>query len=374
MASNNSFDRAQNLGPLRSPQLIRDAANVRDRVSFFSFRVTSRSSVRALVRGLQSNVDLALFDRDRNRIAISANPGQQSEEISTILERGRYFVRTVLRNGATSYRLRLVANPLAAPDPATANLVGLTNDNQLAFFNRDNLTNVTRVGVTGLQPGENLLGIDFRPVNGQLFGLGNTNRLYRIDAATGAATAVNAQPLAIALNGTQFGIDFNPAVDRLRVVSDAGQNLRLVPDTGAVVDGNSTLEGIQADSNLNGATTSIAATAYTNSFFGVAPTTPPGSTTQYTINTTTDELFIQNPPNSGTQTRVGALGVDFSGTAALDIVSQPATATTPASNTAFALSNAGLYSINLTTGAATLLGEVRDNRTSLNFTGLAARP
>jgi len=372
--SNNSFNRAQPLGALQSPQVIRDSANRDNRIGFFSFRITGRSSFRGVLQGLRSNVDLALFDRDRNRIGLSKNPGRQSEEINTILERGRYFIKTTLRDGETRYRLRLAASPLAAPDPATAKFVGLTTDNNLAFFNNDNLVNVTRVAVSGLQAGENLLGIDFRPVNGELFGLGSTNRLYRINAATGAATAVNSQPFAIALNGTNFGFDFNPSVDRIRIVSDAGQNFRLVPDTGAVVDGNPALDGIQADGSLSGATTSIAATAYTNSFPGVAPMTPPAATTQYGINTTTDELFIQNPPNAGTQTRVGALGVDFSPNAAFDIVSQPASATAPATNTAFGLSNASLYSINLTTGAATLVGEVRDNRTALSFTGLAARP
>jgi hypothetical protein len=375
MASNNSFNRAQNLGVLQGQQVIRDSANQGDRVDFFSFRVTTRSSLQGVLRGLKSDVNLALFNRDRQRIGFSQNTAQQSQPINTILERGRYFLKTTLRDGETRYRLRLSTSPLAAPDPATAKFVGLTTDNNLAFFNNDNLSNVRRVSVTGLQTGENLLGIDFRPLNGQLFGLGSTSRLYRIDPATGAATAVNAQPFAIPLSGTNFGFDFNPSVDRIRVVSDAGQNLRLVPDTGAVVDSNlNPLDGIQPDGNLNGATTSIVATAYTNSFAGVAPITPPAATTQYTINATTDELFIQNPPNAGTQTRVGALGVDFSGNAGFDVVSLPASATAPATNTAYALSNASLYGINLATGAANLFGDVRDNQTALSFKGLAARP
>lgn len=371
--SNNNFNRAQNLGALQSPRAVRESASRSDRVDFFSFRVTSRSSFQGILRGLSSDVNLTLFDRNRNRIAVSNNGGQQSEAIDTILERGRYFIKTTLRAGETRYRLRLSASPLAAPDPTTAKFVGLTSDNSLAFFNNDSLSNVRRIGVSGLQSGENLLGIDFRPLNGQLFGLGSSSRLYLINPATGAATAVNAQPFAVPLNGNSFGFDFNPSVDRIRVVSDAGQNLRLVPDTGAVVDGNTVLPGVQTDPNLNGATTAIEAAAYTNNFFGVAPITPPAATTQYTINTATDQLFIQNPPNAGTQTLVGALGVDLSSNTGFDIVSQPATAT-PATNTAFALSDASLYGINLTTGAANLFGEVRDNRTALSFRGLAARP
>ncbi|MBD2025235.1 DUF4394 domain-containing protein [Leptolyngbya sp. FACHB-711] len=374
VTSNNSFNRAQNLGVLQSGiKTIGESANQSDRVDFFSFRVTNRSRLQGGLLGLRSDVNVTLFDRNRKRIAVFNNVGKRREIIDAILERGRYFIKTTLRSGETRYRLSLFASPLAAPDPATASFVGLTTDNSLAFFNSNNLLNVTRIGVTGLQPGENLLGIDFRPVNRQLFGLGSSSRLYRIDPATGAATAVNAQPFEVPLSGSSFGFDFNPSVDRIRVVSDAGQNLRLVPDTGTVVDSNPNLPGVQADSNLNGATTSIETTAYTDNFFGVAPITPPAATTQYTINTVTDQLFIQNPPNAGTQTLVGPLGVDFSLNTGFDIVTLPVTATTAAVNTAFALSNNSLYIINLTTGAASLPGEVRDNRTALNFRGLAVR-
>lgn len=44
--------------------------------------------------------------------------------------------------------------------------------------------------------------------------------------------------LNVALEGRSFALDFNPTVDRLRVVSDSGQNLRIDVDTEAVaVDG-----------------------------------------------------------------------------------------------------------------------------------------
>lgn len=369
----NSYSRTQSLGVLRSPQTIHDSVGQNNRVDIFSFKLTGRSSFKSLLNELHSNVNLSLFNSKGKRIGVSKNSGQQSEEINTVLEQGHYFIKTTLRGGGTSYRLELTASPVSQPDPRTAKFVGLTTDNKLAFFNSDNLANVKKIRVSGLQSGERLLGIDFRPVSGELFGLGSTSRLYRIDVSTGSATAVNSQPFAVKLNGKNFGFDFNPSVDRVRIVSDAGQNLRLVPDTGVVVDGNPMLDGIQADGNLNGASNSIAATAYTNSFPNVGPMTPPAATTQYGINTKTDELFIQNPPNSGTLTRVGALGVNFSGNTAFDIVSQPANGNTPATNSAFAVSGSSLYSINLDNGSATLLGKVRYNYTSLRFRGLAAR-
>jgi hypothetical protein len=247
------------------------------------------------------------------------------------------------------------------PDPTTADFVGLTAKNDLAFFNADDLSNVNTVKVKGLQRGESLVGIDFRPNTGQLFGVGSSNRLYTIDVTSGKATQVGTDPFALSLNGKAFGVDFNPVVDRVRVVSDAGQNFRLNPDTGAAVDANLTLDGIQADGMLNGATNSIVATAYTNSFAGTT------STTQYGIDAATDRLFIQNPPNNGTQTLVGDLGVDFASSAGFDIVSKNG------SNNAFAISGSKFYSVDLQSGRATLVGNVKDGKKSIDLTGLAAR-
>ena len=78
--------------------------------------------------------------------------------------------------------------------------------------------------------------------------------LYVVSPLTGAATAVGG-PFTPALSGTVFGFDFNPTVDRIRVVSDTGQNLRLNPDTGAVAT---------ADGAINPGTPRIVGSAYTN--------------------------------------------------------------------------------------------------------------
>ena len=247
------------------------------------------------------------------------------------------------------------------PDPTTAKFVGLTADSRLAFFNPDDLSNVATVSVMGLQPDETLLGVDFRPNTGELFALGSSNRLYTIDPSTGEATQVGSEPFAIALEGENFGFDFNPTVDRIRVVSDAGQNLRLNPDTGAVVDADPMMEGIQPDGDLNGDTDSIVATAYTNSFTGTT------TTTQYGIDALTNQLFIQAPPNDGTQTVVGDLGFDFEAGAGFDILFMEEM------NLGFATSGSSLFSIDLETGAATLVGEVKDGDHPLELVGFAGR-
>jgi len=76
------------------------------------------------------------------------------------------------------------------------------------------------VPITGLQPGETVLGIDFRPATGQLYGLGSSSRLYVISPVTGRASPVGAG-FAPPLNGAAFGFDFDPTTDRIRVVADS---------------------------------------------------------------------------------------------------------------------------------------------------------
>ncbi len=116
-------------------------------------------------------------------------------------------------------------------------LIALTTSNRLVRLSTvDTCATEPAVKVTGLQPDESLLGIDVRPATGELYGLGSSSRLYRIDPFTGQATAVGVAPFVIPLSGTAFGFDFNPTVDRIRIVSNTGQNLRAHPDLGTVVD------------------------------------------------------------------------------------------------------------------------------------------
>src|SRR5215475_13471661 len=109
-----------------------------------------------------------------------------------------------------------------------------TTDKLLTFDGSAPGTVLSSVGITGLQAGEVLLGIDRRPASGLLYGLGSTSRLYTINTTTGLATEVGASPFAPALTGTSFGFDFNPVPDRIRIVSTDTTNFRLNPNTGAL--------------------------------------------------------------------------------------------------------------------------------------------
>ena len=217
---------------------------------------------------------------------------------------------------------------------------GVNTSNQLIQFDTATPGNVTVVGaITGLQTGENILGIDFRPANGQLYALGSTSRLYTINTTNGAATQVGTGAFTTALNGTEFGFDFNPTVDLIRVVSNTGQNLRVNPNTAAVT----------VDPNLNPGTPSVTAAAYLNNFSGAI------NTTLYDIDSNTDTLLIQNPANAGTLITVGALGVNITGVNGFDIAASDNTAYA-VFQPAVGISFSSLFTINLSTGAATLVG------------------
>ena len=218
---------------------------------------------------------------------------------------------------------------------------GLTDNNQLLKINAQNAgKSLASVGITGLASGEKILGIDFRPATGQLYGVGSTSRLYVINVETGAARALGAAAFTPALEGTTVGFDFNPAVDRLRLVTDQGQNLRLNPETGAV---------LAVDGRINGTgTLAVSAVAYANNVAGTA------TTVLYDIDPSTDKLYRQDPPNNGTLVEVGALGVDASGAAGFDIA--PGDVTALASLTVGGKSR--LYQIDLMSGKATKLGDL----------------
>ena len=205
--------------------------------------------------------------------------------------------------------------------------------------------------ITGLQAAERIRGIDFRPSTAQLYALGSTSRLYVINTANGQATAVGS-PGAFTLEGSSFGFDFNPVTDRIRVVgSSTNQNLRLNPDTGTLAATDDPLAYASGDPN-QGEDPTIAGAAYTNSYPGAT------RTTLYDIDSLLNILVTQDPPNSGTLTTVGPLGVNAN-SVTFDI------ARIGGSDVGFATLRVGttmtLYTIDLTNGTAVHEGNIGGN-------------
>ncbi len=235
---------------------------------------------------------------------------------------------------------------LAIPTATVAYAVDEANN--LLIFNTSSISFPISKAITGLQISEMVLGIDMRPKNGQLFALGSTSRLYSINTATGAATAIGTTQFTPRLSGTSFGFDFNPTVDRIRVVSNTGQNLRLHPDLGTVA---------ATDMAINPGTPAVTASAYTNNFAGAT------TTILYNIDSGTDKLYKQDPPNNGTLVEVGALGVNADADNGFDITSR--------SGVGYAVLKVGtgsvLYSINLNNGMTTKIMDFPANIRGLAF-------
>ena len=225
----------------------------------------------------------------------------------------------------------------------------------------------TSTAVTVSTPGETLVGIDYRPATGQLYGLGvsaaGAGTLYLINPQSGAVTMIGTAggvtPTAPMPNpataGSGFGFDFNPTVDLIRVVTSAGQSFAVNPTTGAVTSNAPT---------INAGTTTADAAAYTNSFGQGAG----GTTTLYVLDAATDTLYIQNAGTSAT-TAVGAItvggtAIDFSRVTGFDIPAGVRVATSGATATGFGYAaltvgtTTSLYRINLATGAATVVSTV----------------
>jgi hypothetical protein len=190
---------------------------------------------------------------------------------------------------------------------------GLTNGQRIVTFPLDRPAEVRRiVAVKGLARGESLVGIDRRPLDGQLYALARSNRgaqLYTVDPSSGRArpvaklvsapTATNPNRTPVVLSGNEFGVDFNPAADAFRIVSDMGQNLRVIPSPRTAPDGTMLQTG---DTFTDGTLTRDGATAFgvTGAAYTNNDNDPATATTLYDIDSRRDELVVQNPPNAGT--------------------------------------------------------------------------
>lgn len=220
-------------------------------------------------------------------------------------------------------------------------IYGLDGANNLVEFGSRSEDEVRRRDITGLQPGEILVGIDYRA--GGLLGVGNTSRLYFIDTGTAFATPV-AGPFVPELEGEAFGTDLHPGTQRLRVHGSSGQNLRLDPNgTVAAVDARL----VYAPGDPGAFTTPrIAGTAYTTG----------SPTLLYGIDSNRDVLVSFPSPDAGVVTTVGPLGLNTSDDVGFDV------AVTGDGPIAFAVLSEGrvsrLYRIDLATGTPTLIGRL----------------
>lgn len=234
-----------------------------------------------------------------------------------------------------------------ATSTPTYQIIGLTSNNKLVMYGYNSRRFNQTIKIKGVDG--NVLGIDFRPADGKLYAIADTDKIYTVNPNTGVANYVSTLSVSFS-GGFQSGVDFNPVADRLRLVANNGENFRINVDTGAVV----------VDSTLNynpAQPLGITAAAYTNSRSGAS------STTLYNLDYDADTLVIQDPPNNGVLTTVGALGFNLPPVAGFDIVTNR-----NGKNVGFIVSGKSLHTIDLSTGRATLMGRFDQG----NFIGVAA--
>ena len=239
-------------------------------------------------------------------------------------------------------------------------LVGLTSANEIARIDTTNIAGATTTAITGLAAGDRFVGIDLRPKNNKIYGVTLSNQLYTVDEMTGATSLVAALSSAVINPSQGYGIDFNPLADfgpnaSLTLINSAGGNFATNATTGAVTTATSIAAGFSAVS-------------YTNS--APLPSVAPAPPSLYYINSSSDTLRVATSNfNSPTITTVGALSVDVLKTNGFEVL---------ANGTAYAALNTddgsslvtGIYSINLGTGAATLVGNYNGKLSGLTISAV----
>ncbi|MFX4292968.1 DUF4394 domain-containing protein [Streptomyces bohaiensis] len=230
--------------------------------------------------------------------------------------------------------------------------------NTLVRFHVDDPRGAVPLGrVQGLRGDTRLIGIDHRVQDGRVYGVGDRGGIYTLTDGTGLgerglARAEKVCQLSVALDGEYFGVDFNPAANRLRVISDTGQNLRHNIDdpSGTPAPGVTVVDGPLTNPDGSVAT-GVTAAAYTNDDLD-----PATATTLFDLDTRTDQVVLQSPANAGTLAPTGALGVDAGPDAGFDIRTDPETG----ANTGWAVLRTDgrerLYGIDLLAGGADLVG------------------
>jgi Domain of unknown function (DUF4394) len=230
-------------------------------------------------------------------------------------------------------------------------IVGLTDDQRLVSFTETRPWRTRNLGtISGLVDDTSVVGIDYRPATGDLYAVGDKGGVYTI--GKGARATLRSR-VNVPLQGTTFGVDFNPVVDRLRIVSDTGQNLRdnVDADNDTLTDTTLTSPGPPPATLLG-----VAGAAYTNN-----DADPDTGTTLYDIDAAADQVVIQSPANAGLVVPTGKLKVDAGPSVGFDIHSAVRNGSTVRIDAFAALTVGGsdaLYEVSLFNGRARSLGPI----------------
>ncbi|HVE17219.1 MAG TPA: DUF4394 domain-containing protein [Chthoniobacterales bacterium] len=264
----------------------------------------------------------------------------------------------------------------ASPSARATTVYALTDTGSILTFDHTTPGTISsNVTITGLG-GYTLLAIDVRPTVqanpsqpgvGSVWAIGqsgNNFQLFVVNPTTGVATAIGLGPITAGISGTpgnnEWGFDFDPAADRIRLVDSSQQDSYLLnPNNGVLLQQDGDLAFAGGDPN-NGTAPQIDAAAYSTTTFG-------GTSSLYFLDSNLNILAKSTNPTSGTIVTVGSLTL---GGSTLDIA-QPNGFDILDSLALFSAPNGAtstLYSVNLTSGVVTSLG---DFPAGTNIRGLA---
>ena len=233
--------------------------------------------------------------------------------------------------------------PVPGPTLQGRAIFGLTCANQLVLFGSGNPGTLARqVSISGMPAGHAMEGIDFRPADGKLYGVGSDSRVYTIDTLSGAASPVGGT-FAPAAAGDHFGVAFSGTEDRLRLHGvESNQNLSFDPVSGGTASADADLAYAVGDAN-EGENPGVAASGYLESAAG---------STLYGIEANANTLVTVSPA-TGALVTVATFGFNVYLCSGLDIDTD---------GTAYASlstdDGSQLYTIDLATAHATLLGDI----------------
>jgi hypothetical protein len=245
-----------------------------------------------------------------------------------------------------------VCSLLSATTSPAATLLGLFDSSEgqgLYVFDSGNSWYGNSFYLSGIGAGEKLLAIDTRPANGQVYALSSGSSIYTLNLGTGVATKVGTG-FTTMLTGTHYGFDFNPTIDRIRIVGNNGQNIVANPTNGLANVASTVPVFYGAGDPNNGATPNVVHHAYDNNFSGAL-------TSQLRAIDVNLNILVTQANNAGTLGTVGPLGFDAKRNGGFDV---DAAGTAWFAN-ADGLTTSSLYTINLATGAATLAGQLPCN-------------
>lgn len=233
--------------------------------------------------------------------------------------------------------------------------VGLVDGNTLVGFDTGDVGAAYEIGEVELDEDLYLVGIDYRVQDGGLYGVGNLGGLYLIDDEKADAEKIGR--LTVPLVGVDFAVDFNPAANALRVLSDTGQNLRqpfaTTPLAATVADTPLTNPAVAPATGTVPAL-GVTGAAYTNNDLDAAT-----ATTLFDLDTVLNRVAIQSPANAGTLAPTGTLPADIGPDAGFDIYSTLSDGVSDG-NAAFATVEVDgervLWAVDVLTGGAYELG------------------